>query len=105
MSGIYIHIPFCNKRCNYCDFYLVTNLNVIDKFLSNLKKEISLSAEFYKNENFDTVSFGGGTPSVLSAVQIEDILNHLNKNFNLSKNSEISFEANPEDFLQNNRVC
>lgn len=102
MSGLYLHIPFCNKRCNYCDFYLITNLNVIDKFLLNLKKEISLSAEFYKNENFDTVSFGGGTPSVLSAFQIEDVLNHLYKNFNLSNDSEISIEANPEDFPEDN---
>ncbi len=100
MSGIYIHIPFCNKRCNYCDFYLITNLKVIDKFLLNLKKEISLSAELFKNESFDTVFFGGGTPSILSHLQISDLLNHIYKNFSLDNNSEICIEANPEDFLQ-----
>ncbi len=99
MSGIYIHIPFCSKRCDYCDFYLITNLNVIDKFLANLKKEISLSAEEFKQLNFDTVFFGGGTPSILSHPQIYDILNHLHKNFNVSSDPEISIEANPEDFL------
>ncbi len=100
MSGIYIHIPFCSKRCSYCDFYLITNLNVLDKFLSNLKKEISLSGESYKNNQFDTIFFGGGTPSVLSNNQIEEIINCLHKYFSISSETEISMEANPEDFLE-----
>lgn len=99
MSGIYIHIPFCSRRCNYCDFYLITNINVIDKFLTNLKKEISISSELYKNETFSTVFFGGGTPSLLSHFQLDDILNHIHKNFKLKSNGEISIEANPEDFI------
>jgi oxygen-independent coproporphyrinogen-3 oxidase len=100
MTGIYIHIPFCNKRCNYCDFYLITNLNVIEKFISNLKKEISLTSELYKQNNFDTIFFGGGTPSILSYIQIEDILNNVYKKFNFNSEPEISLEANPEDFLE-----
>ncbi|MBK8550580.1 MAG: radical SAM family heme chaperone HemW [Ignavibacteria bacterium] len=99
MSGIYIHIPFCSKRCNYCDFYLITNLNVIDKFILNLKIEISLSGESYTQNQFDTIFFGGGTPSVLSHNQIEEIINCLHTHFSISSDAEISMEANPEDFL------
>ncbi|MDQ3020033.1 MAG: radical SAM family heme chaperone HemW [Bacteroidota bacterium] len=100
LSAIYIHIPFCNKRCNYCDFYLITNLNVLDKFISSLKKEISIVSESYKEYKFDTIFFGGGTPSILTHQQIEDIINHVHKYFNVSSDSEISLESNPEDFLE-----
>ncbi|MEO6695043.1 MAG: radical SAM family heme chaperone HemW [Ignavibacteria bacterium] len=99
MSGIYLHIPFCGKRCNYCDFYLITNLNVIDKYLINLKKEISLYSDKYRKETFNTVFFGGGTPSLLSPGQLENLLDHLHKNFSISSNAEITIEANPEDFF------
>lgn len=102
MSGIYIHIPFCNKRCNYCDFYLITNLNVIEKYLSSLKKEISLTSDSFKENLFDTIFFGGGTPSILTGLQIEDLINHIFKNFSISNDAEISLEANPEDFLEKN---
>ena len=100
MSGIYIHIPFCSKRCTYCDFYLITNLKIIDKFLDNLKKEILFSSESYKNNSFNTIFFGGGTPSVLSSDQIGDIVNCINKNYSLSNDAEVTMEANPEDFLE-----
>ena len=102
MSGIYIHIPFCSKRCTYCDFYLITNLNIIDKFLINLKKEITLSSDYYKHHTFDTIFFGGGTPSVLSPHQIEDILNCLHRNYSISADTEVTMETNPEDLLIKN---
>lgn len=102
MSGIYIHIPFCNRRCSYCDFYLITNLNVKDKYLDSLKKEITLYASHYGNIKFNTIFFGGGTPSVLSHKKFEEIINLLYDNFDLSKDSEISMEANPEDFREKN---
>ncbi len=100
MSGIYIHIPFCSRRCTYCDFYLITNLNLIDKFLLNLKKEITISSEFYKDYTFDTIFFGGGTPSVLSPHQIADIINCLHKNYSINNGAEVNMEANPEDFVE-----
>lgn len=102
MSGIYIHIPFCHKRCNYCDFYFVTNLHLIEKFLLNLKKEFFLSSQIYKEVLFDTVFFGGGTPTVLSYYQIEDLLSCLNKYFNIDSGAEVSLEANPEDLIGKN---
>jgi len=97
-SGIYIHIPFCRQKCSYCDFYLITNLNIIDKFVSNLLKEISLYSELLSGHFFDTIFFGGGTPSILSASQIEKIIHTLKTNLKISENPEITLEANPEDF-------
>lgn len=99
-AGIYIHIPFCRIKCGYCDFYSITNLNIIDKFLVSLLREI----EFYKYQFsdfiYDTIYFGGGTPSVLSEKQLEKILNTLNKYFHIDKKNEITIEVNPEDIIE-----
>ena len=78
VDSIYIHIPFCNKKCSYCDFYILTNMkNQYEKYTQYLIKEISL---YNKNNIYDTIYFGGGTPSVLSVDQIERILNCLKFN-------------------------
>ncbi len=100
MSGIYIHIPFCHKRCIYCDFYLVTNLSLKEKFLTSLHKEIDLHSPSYKQEEFNSIYFGGGTPSILSPIEIEQIISKIKSNFKISDNSEITLEANPEDILK-----
>ncbi|MFZ1320662.1 MAG: radical SAM family heme chaperone HemW [Ignavibacteria bacterium] len=101
MSGIYIHIPFCRKRCNYCDFFFITNTKLKSEYLSALKKEIVLHSENYKTDKFDTVFLGGGTPSVLSDIEVAEVLSILRDNFNISDSSEITLESNPED-LENN---
>lgn len=98
MSGIYIHIPFCNKRCSYCDFYFITNTKLIDEYLLSLLNEIKIYSGIYGLHDFDTVFFGGGTPSILSPRQIDIILNELSKSYRLDSGAEISIEANPEDF-------
>ena len=102
MSGIYIHIPFCHKRCNYCDFFLVTNPNLTGKFLKALEKEVRVSSSFYRDERFDTIYFGGGTPSILSPAQIRNIIRRVKENFSIAENSEITIEANPEDLNADN---
>ena len=102
MSGIYIHIPFCHKRCIYCDFFLVTNPALTDKFLTALHKEIELSSSHYKDEKFDTIYFGGGTPTILSPSNIKEIIKFTKDNFNISDNPEITIEANPEDLKKEN---
>ena len=95
-SGIYIHIPFCESKCGYCDFYSGTDLKYQNDFLVCLEKEITIYAKDYKNrEIFDTIYIGGGTPSVLSAEQIARILNLLNKNFKITNDAEITIEINP----------
>jgi oxygen-independent coproporphyrinogen III oxidase len=102
--GLYIHIPFCRRRCTYCDFYFVTNLKIVDNFISNLQKEMKLLSGLYKDETFDSIFIGGGTPSVLNAHQIENILELLHKYFKIDIDSEISIESNPEDFLGDEQI-
>ena len=69
--GLYIHIPFCLRKCGYCNFYSVTSLSRIPDFLKALFEEM----EMYRGQfgPFDTVYLGGGTPSVLSISQLEDV--------------------------------
>ena len=102
-SGIYIHIPFCEKKCGYCDFYSVTELDFKQEFLDCLEKEITLYAKEFSNEKiFDTIYFGGGTPSLLLPGQIYNILNLLTKYFKIDSNSEITLEVNPGTISQQN---
>ena len=97
-SGLYIHIPFCLGKCHYCDFYSVTAISVIPDFLRALNKEM----EMYRNRSdvFDTLYIGGGTPSLLTSPQLEDILISVQKNFDLMAEPEITIEANPADLDQ-----
>ena len=94
--GLYIHIPFCEKKCGYCDFYSITDLSSRSAFLQALNTEFALVRKMLNpQEIFDTVYFGGGTPSLLTATEIETILKQLSENFSLSDNVEITLEANP----------
>lgn len=98
MLSIYIHIPFCIKKCNYCGFISFANKeNEIDNYISALEKEIKLYSELNKinEEQVDSIFFGGGTPSILSIKQIEKILNNIKKYFNIIENCEITIECNP----------
>ena len=95
-SGIYLHIPFCKTKCIYCDFYSVTKRDdSIDKFVNCMVKEIKLNKNRLESTIFDTIFFGGGTPSVLTENQLENILNTLYENFNIDKKVEITLECNP----------
>lgn len=95
MTGIYIHIPFCKRKCPYCDFYSLDNQNedIFSAYVSRLCEE----AESYKGKKIsvDTIYFGGGTPSILSYSQIGTILNAVKDSFNVLENAEITLEANP----------
>jgi oxygen-independent coproporphyrinogen-3 oxidase len=97
--GIYIHIPFCHRRCTYCDFYLTTNLSLIDKFVDALIKEIKLYSNLYAEYVVDSVFFGGGTPSLLNSIQFQKIISSLYSNFNIAESPEITMECNPEDII------
>ena len=88
-SGLYIHIPFCVKKCNYCDFYSIGGKNTVaDEYITAVKSEIKK----YDNVQWKTVYLGGGTPSLLTPQQVTDILSGLN----IAQNAEITLEANPE---------
>jgi len=99
LAGIYVHIPFCEKRCYYCDFYSVANKNKINDFIEALISEIKLKQGFFHNNNeaIKTIYFGGGTPSVLSTGQLEIILNEIAKFFDISEVVECTIEVNPDD--------
>lgn len=97
MAGIYIHIPFCKQKCHYCNFFSVASLKYKTEFIDALKKEIQLQKGYLKNQEVRTVYFGGGTPSLLNVSEIEDLFAELNKYHNISKDAEITLEANPDD--------
>ncbi len=97
MAGIYIHIPFCRKKCNYCNFYSVVSERYIDDFLVSLDKEIELQKNFLKDEKVETIYFGGGTPSILTPENISDILKKLKITFSIIPDVEFTLEANPLD--------
>lgn len=96
MFSLYIHIPFCKKKCLYCDFPSITADNdVYNKYTAALIKEMQLRYKELGIINIDTVYFGGGTPSLFSPVLIEKILTAINNFFNISAHAEITLEANP----------
>jgi oxygen-independent coproporphyrinogen-3 oxidase len=92
-GGLYIHIPFCVCKCAYCDFYSVSDLNLKPAFLKALSAEIA-AAEAGPLA-FDTLYFGGGTPSILDPVEVEGIIDQLNSRFRLAGPVEVTLEANP----------
>jgi oxygen-independent coproporphyrinogen-3 oxidase len=95
MSGLYIHIPFCERKCFYCDFYSITNLSLSGSFFDALSKEILLYSERFKNKDIETIYFGGGTPSVIKSNYIEYVLNDISKHYSVSSKCEITIECNP----------
>lgn len=92
MKGLYIHIPFCVKKCAYCDFVSYCGREgEFDSYIDTLKKEM----QKYSGEKLDSVFIGGGTPTVLDAVQIHRLMSDIKNNFELSPECEITSEANP----------
>ena len=94
--SLYIHIPFCKKKCYYCDFPSYSGKEgLIDDYVLALKKEIQLYAADLRDYKIQTIFIGGGTPSILKGDQIQEIIDCIKKNYNLDKNIEVSMEANP----------
>ena len=92
--GVYIHIPFCRKKCNYCDFFSLGNSEEhINEYIKKLIKEIETSDII--EHKVDTIFFGGGTPSILSISQLEKILSAITKKIHIENNAEITLETNP----------
>ncbi len=97
MAGIYIHIPFCKRKCHYCNFYSLANQNNKEEFHKALLKEIAFQKDYLQSEKIETIYFGGGTPSLLDIKQINEILNEIHKYYNVDSAAEIDLEANPDD--------
>lgn len=97
MFGLYIHVPFCVKKCNYCDFnsFKVDRISK-NTYLEDLRKEMELyKNEIDENEEITSIFLGGGTPSILSGDEIKYIFKCINDNFNIKKDAEITIECNP----------
>jgi len=97
MAGIYIHIPFCKQACHYCDFHFSTSTKSKSEILGALNTEIMMRKEEFKNDVVETIYFGGGTPSILSVDEINELIDCVYKNYNVTENPEITLEANPDD--------
>ncbi len=97
MAGIYIHIPFCKQACYYCDFHFSTSLKYKEEMLMAIQQELILRKETFKNEQVATIYFGGGTPSILSSDEINQLIATVYANYKVVKSPEITLEANPDD--------
>lgn len=95
-TACYIHIPFCDHKCIYCDFYSIITSDNISNYLSALKKEIEYYSKIYSGEReLFTIYFGGGTPSLMEPFYIAEIINHIKNNFAVDENAEVTLETNP----------
>ena len=99
---IYVHIPFCVRKCNYCAFYSkVGDDSEKNSYVDALIREINLRSD---NSAVETIYFGGGTPTTLTLAQLEKILSAIRKNFSVSSGAEITIEANPGTAIRNEEV-
>lgn len=92
-AGIYIHIPFCEQKCPYCDFFSITNRNRIPEYIEGLHKEMTLSKA--PHVRIDTLYIGGGTPSLLTPKQVGKIVDWTASYFDLDPSAEMTLEVNP----------
>jgi oxygen-independent coproporphyrinogen III oxidase len=95
-GGLYIHIPYCLSKCNYCDFVSVPVDAHLPQYLDEVGQEIQLRSKDFSYMSVDSIFFGGGTPSLLSLPQIEKILTLLYSHYTIEKDCEITIEANPD---------
>jgi len=97
MAGIYIHIPFCKKKCTYCDFYTEVVPKLIPSMIDSIVKELQIRKNYLQNASINTIYFGGGTPSILKPEEFNRIFKTIYELFSVNSDAEITFEANPDD--------
>lgn len=95
MYGVYLHVPFCEKKCSYCDFYSIESTVHMDRFVDALFREIDLRAQQYDGTPITSVFFGGGTPSLLNPETIAGINTALKQTFAIADDAEWTMECNP----------
>ena len=99
--GLYVHIPFCESKCGYCDFYSIADSELYRPFVEALTTEIKLqSKNFSFPDKFDTIYIGGGTPSLLSTTETALIIETLYNFFPISDDCETTFETNPGSIIK-----
>ena len=97
MAGIYIHIPFCKRRCIYCDFFSTTQSEKKAEYVHALARELEMRKDYVGEEEIETIYLGGGTPSQLSQEELEEIFAYIYKVYKVTPDAEITLEANPDD--------
>ena len=97
MAGIYIHTPFCKRRCIYCDFFSTTQSEKKPAYVHALCQELDMRKNYLEGEDIETIYLGGGTPSQLSQKELEEIFSTLYNIYKVKDNAEITLEANPDD--------
>ena len=97
MAGIYLHIPFCKRRCIYCDFFSTTENDKKSTYVQALSKELELRKDYLDGEIIDTIYFGGGTPSRLEEKDFIQLFETIYKIYTINPKAEITIEANPDD--------
>ncbi|HYD20763.1 MAG TPA: radical SAM protein, partial [Flavipsychrobacter sp.] len=97
MAGIYIHIPFCKQACTYCNFHFSTSLKLKEEVIKAIMEELRLQTNYLQGASIETIYFGGGTPSLLSADEINLIFEVIQKNYPILRLKEFTLEANPDD--------
>ncbi len=102
MAGIYFHIPFCKQACHYCDFHFSTNFRNVTQLVYAMKVELRLRADYVDSELIETIYFGGGTPSAIPPHLIGELIDEVRQIHEVSKDAEISLEANPDDLTKEN---
>ncbi len=102
MPGLYLHIPYCDHKCLYCDFYSIESLSTMGDFLVALRREIAMvgathgaAADPPARTRFDSIFFGGGTPSLLDPPVVAELIAALRENFTVTDDAEITLETNP----------
>lgn len=96
--SLYLHVPFCSKRCDYCHFYVVTGLNnLIAEYVTQLCAEVATSTAELADFRVETIYIGGGTPSLLLPEQLKKILGTIHEQLKISEKIEITLETNPEN--------
>ena len=97
MAGLYIHIPFCAKRCIYCDFYSNTDIGYKNDYISALIREMEIRYDYLNDKKIETIYFGGGTPSQLHCSDFERLFDAMYRLYTIADNPEVTIEANPDD--------
>ena len=98
MAGLYLHIPFCKQACHYCDFHFSTSLGLKSRLVEAVVREIELRRDYLGPATvLETIYFGGGTPSLLTAAELNQIFEAIHRHFSVAPQAEITLEANPDD--------
>lgn len=98
MSGIYIHIPYCKQACHYCDFHFSTSMKTKNEMIDCIVKEMDVRESEFSKKN-DSIYIGGGTPSLMTNLELDTIFNGLEKKISIGDIKEVTIEINPEDLI------